>query len=76
MLKFDIGHYAVLVATILGVIGPDALAHIAPSTQGTTSQVVGALLIVLSAVAALLKASVIPSINVQAAVDHAAKGGK
>jgi hypothetical protein len=65
-MQFDIGHYAILVASVLGIIGPDVLAHLSATQAGTTSKVVGAIVVVLSAVAALLKPSVVSSVNAAA----------
>lgn len=56
MASFNFKHYAVLLASVVGLVGPDVVAHLSGSEKGLAGQIVGAVVVLLSAVQGILLA--------------------
>ncbi len=64
MSSFNIQHYAVLVASIIGLVGPDVVSHLSGAQTGLVGQIVGAVIVLASAVKGIMLAPPAPASSV------------
>jgi len=55
-MSFNIQHYAVLIASVIGLVGPDVVSHLSGTQTGVIGQVVGAIIVLASAVRGIMLA--------------------